>query len=501
MKVFGRTWIITSMGLVASGCTTFANPEKLQHEMRVSDVPAGPILYANLEKPANKKWRFAGINPDAGQVRLNDMWVNIDEPRSASRGMIGLLPATHIQSSSKMRPFNQPLYGFSVDPLTVITTPVSAIYAIAAPLGLLMEGPFAGGSVFLPVYGTHGPSQSAHRKALAQAKATDAVDRRLPELVSRYAEVKKRIRALQDDAVKIENDLQGGTLSSLSAWNEQSIAVARHGIQVRLINNTGWPFTIDADAMRARLSLETSAPAWKAPELSIDSVQDQIFPANDLDDLELRLKGSEGNLAAATNQLLQRARVVAGAHAERRKVLARLDAKVKVDDDFLRESLAGWAYSIDAPKSLDVSGGVLASPACYCLMLLGREFSRVTPSSFKAEDRIVSAEWMPTGIRITNKTNNYLTIDAVTVYYEGTAKTVGGEDFSNHRELPPGTDAFISSPFTRDDAIDMTLTREEAIRRTLRFGLALKYRTTHDSVPRSLARRENLPLMALISEN
>lgn len=485
-----------SLAAMSSGCSTLATPEKLSEAARVKGTPAQPVLYANLGQDGDGRWRLMGINATGGGVRLNDFTVTLPPSQHVSRGALGMLAPVNRLSEKQPLP-ERPLHGFRASPVTALVTPFMLLALPSVPI-YLIGGEFRlAGNSTLPIYGKYGPSQSLYRKALVEAKTTDGFEQRLPALVERYGKLLARRNNLLEDTAAFERKLRGAREAALEQWRQGAEAAAWRQVRISVVNTSGWPAPLSQEQLKDTLRLAVANRPWSPPDLSQPG--HGIFPATTLAEFEQSLAAAESDLPNLGRAVAGKMASYASYDAGFRHALESGDAEIRLEDKGVRKYLGQWRYSFDYPRAIELKGGALSGVACYCVTLEAREFSGVVPASFRAEDKSLSAVWTSSGIQITNKTNNYLTVDAVTVYYEGDAETRGGEKFANYQELAPGTSVTVASPFSARDARSFTVTRDEAARQTLRFGLALKYRVTGDSTPRSLSRREDLPLLPLLS--
>ncbi len=481
--------LVLSLILSLTGCSTFATPERLSQENRIQNIPPEPEIFADLTQ-SDGSWRLTNINASSGQLRLNDFQVNLPDEVGSARGMFGLLPPYKIKPGP-LQTFRASPKTLIVTPLTVFTLPVAALLPLGGEFHLA-------GSLFFPIGGTYGPSQDGYTKAIREAKAADDLDRRLPELTSRYQKLIDRQNNLIS-AITDYNQAKAAHLQKSEAqWRLQSALTLRKKIRVSISNLSGWQTTPTENQILDKLSFSADKEDWSAPVLTTPLIQKIIFPAKDINAFEQALIKADTSLYETGKSTAENMQTYTDIYQTHIQSLDNVNAKMHIDDSAVIRNLYAWEYRISRPDVIQLQDGALNSDACYCMSIDRRKFHNVTPSAFTAEDSSVSAQWTPSGIHITNKTNKYLTIDAVTVYYDYDVKTVGGSNFINYLELAPGTSTIITSPFSTEDANSYTLTRDEAAKKFLQFGLAIKYRRTEDPTPRSVARRENLSLLPIL---
>ncbi|MAL98041.1 MAG: hypothetical protein CL583_06280 [Alteromonadaceae bacterium] len=132
--------------------------------------------------------------------------------------------------------------------------------------------------------------------------------------------------------------------------------------------------------------------------------------------------------------------------------------------------------------------------------ITGRDFNNVMPSAYKAEDENVEIELSGTLVKVHNRTGKYISVDAVTLYYENVALT-NSKSGSTLYELAPGTyQSFHLSSFRLNDLPNdfagMTVGQVNA--RTIDFALSAKYRVTEIDYPRTLHRKQTYKLASLL---
>jgi hypothetical protein len=136
----------------------------------------------------------------------------------------------------------------------------------------------------------------------------------------------------------------------------------------------------------------------------------------------------------------------------------------------------GFTIRMTCPPSVGRSKE-LASTFTVSAEILSRSFSRALPKTFEAADTRLRASFNSEVVTLKNLTNSFITVDAISVYYQGQISTKSKLAIT----LPPQSDSkplSLSEYFQSLPSIGRReTTASESARRSIRFGLAVKYET------------------------
>ena len=178
---------------------------------------------------------------------------------------------------------------------------------------------------------------------------------------------------------------------------------------------------------------------------------------------------------ADAEQALAKLRYDIAAHHEQLEVLAQPDpAVVTVRCDDSRHS--GYLLALECPEQIVAAPGERARLDIRAT-ILARDFESLLPAFDLRDDRLRIAI-DETAFTLTNRTDEYVTVTAHTVYYNSKAHTS-----SQAIDIPPGmtVSSSVDELLSPEIVIESTyhgMTPDKAARASFRFGLAVRYRVS-----------------------
>jgi len=159
-------------------------------------------------------------------------------------------------------------------------------------------------------------------------------------------------------------------------------------------------------------------------------------------------------------------------------------------------NVGNFQFSAECPYRIEVDITKPETRVRVPVVITGRNFSNVFPSSFAARDDRISVLVNGTEINIENLTGQFLSVDTISIYYKGKIESV-----SSKLELPPRSSkdiALSGYSQTLARAVVKNLTREVAKSESVKFGVALKYRVIDTNIEKTLFREKTYPLADIV---
>jgi hypothetical protein len=136
----------------------------------------------------------------------------------------------------------------------------------------------------------------------------------------------------------------------------------------------------------------------------------------------------------------------------------------------------GFSIRVTCPR-LALRTKNSASTIPISVEVLSRTFARVIPRAFEARDPRLHAIFALDVVKLRNATNAFITIDAISVYYQGKISTKSNLAIT----LPPQSESAPLSLAEYFQSLPSTARKEttaaESARRSIKFGLAFSYQT------------------------
>ena len=513
-----RLTLISSLVASLGGCTAIMVPDKVSNDTKIADVSAKNPLYADLQlikdDSQNEHWQFVNIskessrNPESPRVNIAQMKPNEEPAIRAARGFFGIFPTTtgavidaETVPDAEVATDIDNLNSFSASPFSLVLTPVAGTIMLPGSALFGITGHFKLFSAsFFPLFGKYGPSQSKYVSAINQAKKADNLEKRLPNLINRYDAIVALSTEAPQPIAERRRIVDDSRIKATSSWQNAMQQLAVNKVPIRINNLSGWP--LDAHDLRAELSATITPPDWTliAPEQSLMQYRQKIlYPAKTINQFESRLADMENGIAGEIADATLGLQNYENASAQFTQDLGNLNADAVINTQAVKKSLSDWRIAGDIDNFIvQLRQGELSGTPCLCITVQEKNFTDVIPRSFSMNDKAISVQWSYGRLRITNNTNNYVTIDAVTIYQDGAAKTEGGENFQNYSEIAPGSSTTLTNRSVQPTGNTYTLTYAEAAHTTMRLGFAVKYRMTQDATPRSLYNVKDYSVLSMV---
>lgn len=508
---------LTSLCLVAALGTGCASNTKFDAKQVNGRPTPAPLLYANLMETEDG-WRFVDIARNACSearlcVELGRYELSVvDIPQKMCfRGFMGLT-----SGDCDMQMHSSEVRGGSyvLGPLVIWwVTPILLLPGIFAPENL--------DRWVLPVFSDQKFDWDKYMSAVNEAKSAENYDHRFAAIHQKYQNLHANLtRSLPENAERSADEYGKASQELLSRRSSELKQEVAQKVAIRIQDHSG---LLSSQAVESEVrgaltaNVHLPSPNLKRTELQAytgnEDVRGGLFPASSLDQLEQRLNQQQSVVTTrqqnndrieATNQQLESADRIEN---ERRwkayqSALQNGKALASLQVGTYGGVMSGVNHRLILPDTLSIQhGAVSGDPLIVAIDSVN--FNDVIPARYSNSNGDLQLELKDEHIRFTNRTNRYITIDALSLYYNDEILTVGGEGFQGYRELPPNSEASVSlSAFDlnrlSDDFFDMTKAKAQA--QTVKFGFAAKYRNTDMVVAKTLFRQDTLSLYSLIKD-
>ena len=226
----------------------------------------------------------------------------------------------------------------------------------------------------------------------------------------------------------------------------------------------------------------------------LQAVKKVIFSAISLDEFAKSLE-------KAAQVLAQEKAAYESQLASLRSLLAQRTATVLLRDSgrlTSRMEKNGFVAQTKFPEKIQINHGSVNTGAEGTLTLISRSVRQLLPQHYSYSNSDLDLLLQGEIVKITNKTNSYVSLDALTLYHQENVLTLGGDKF---REIAPG--AYFTFPLTNFDLRGLRtdhagLTRERAKLKSVEFGFACKYRRNDLTQARSFVEIKSYRLLDLV---
>lgn len=506
---------LTSLCLVAALGTGCASNTTFDSKTVNGQALSPPSLYASLAKTEDG-WRFEGIDQkgqgsltvELGSYRLNSV-KNKNEDGKCARGLFGLTSGDCIAG----------LHSFKPSGLNVIYAPFHWPIGLLAYSFLFMK---PDSDLFLfPISGDQTFDWDKYMSAVNEAKSAENYDQRFAAIHQKYQNLHTDLnRPMPENVARSADEYLKAAQELLSKRSPEAKQDVEQKVAIRVQDHSGLlsPQAVESEVRGALTAIvNLPSPNFKRAELQAyigsEDVRDNLFPAPSLDQLEQRINQQQSvvttrqqnndRIEAANKQLESADRI----ENERRwkayqSALQNGKALASLQVGTYGGVMSGANHRLILPDTLSIQHGVVSGDPVV-VTIDSVSFNDVIPARYSNSNDDLKIELQDRSIRFTNRTNRYITIDALSLYYNDEILTVGGEGFQGFRELPPNSEASVSlSAFDlnglSDDFFDMTKAKAQA--QTVKFGFAAKYRNTDMVVAKTLFRQDTLSLYSLIKD-
>jgi hypothetical protein len=473
-------------------------------------------LSANLEE-IDGDWRFtnigttnAGKDPNGYNVILGDYRVvSTQDYDRCSRGFFGLTSGdcSNTSEQSLRHILFMPLFW-----------PFYLVGAIFEPTN---------DAHYFPVIMHQEFGWDKYMARVKEAKSAGNYDSLYPPIYEDYVKLKNAKRETVGPEYN-KNKYESAAIRDLSEKKEETRSDLESQMAFRIVDESKI-----ADVSSLKLLLEKSfevaevylpqPPRLKEYDyisfLEIPDVESKVAPAKDLIDLRKKIDQFSTELVEIRTQN-QRISLKNGGVQERtdiinnsildnyRKNLASNSGQATITyTDGLISNISQYDYVFDQNYSspgyrVNFDAGKLSdSDQQVVLTIKSRHYNYVYPEEYTSQNNEIAIKKTENKVEITNKTDKFITIDAVSLYYRGTVLTKGGANFQDFSELPPNTNkTFSFYDFDLNSLNDdyRSITKSIALRTDVTFGFAVKYRITEQGAPKTLYREDKHRLYDLI---
>ena len=167
------------------------------------------------------------------------------------------------------------------------------------------------------------------------------------------------------------------------------------------------------------------------------------------------------------------------------------------------DSLKNHNYHFDYPKTIKIRKGKIDGKPKATLTIKSKDFKDIRPQNFSHANKDLLLEYNGWNISITNKTNQYITIEMISLYHRSSVKSVGADNAKGYREIPPNTTITVSAGnFDIGTLLDdyYGLTAKKAKSTAIDFGFATKYYIGKNNDRRTLYKKKSYNLLGLLKE-
>ena len=145
-------------------------------------------------------------------------------------------------------------------------------------------------------------------------------------------------------------------------------------------------------------------------------------------------------------------------------------------------------FDLDNPNKIVLKEGKVPTQYGVELRVSSIDYKNIIPY-FENNNKDIVIRIEDKTLVIRNKTEQYVTIDAISIYYNENVLTRSGENFLNHDELAPNTIGRYNLNQFDLNKLDNNyyrVTSDSARKTNVDFGFAVKYRKTGSNKPKSL---------------
>ena len=183
--------------------------------------------------------------------------------------------------------------------------------------------------------------------------------------------------------------------------------------------------------------------------------------------------------------------------AEKRN--AALTLLESASDDFLKNH----TYVIEYPKQVGVRNGKIKTGSKAKITIKSKDFYNVRPQHYNNANKEISLSYDGYNLKITNKTNHFLTIEMISLYHRSSILSVGGGNAERYKEIPPnGVATFFISSFNIQNLDDdyPSLTKKAAKNTNISFGFAAKYFVGENNTRKTIYKQKPYNLFKMLTE-
>ena len=159
-----------------------------------------------------------------------------------------------------------------------------------------------------------------------------------------------------------------------------------------------------------------------------------------------------------------------------------------------------FVYTSNCDDEVSFNSEQFASNPSIDFTITGRDFTDVMPSAYNSSDANIEVELNGGRALINNRTDKYVSIEALSLSYNDRVLTLSGTDGQLYELAPGARVQLYLSKFDLDQLPNdfRNLTASEAERRAVHFALSAKYRITEIGYSKTLHKVENYPLATLL---
>jgi len=443
-------------------------------------------VMATLEKD-EKGWFLQSISNSGGNVDLNTrQWVGSTDVKNCFRGFIGLTEGSCVDEN-----FASGYPGITNIILVPVVWPLGLIFEIP----LILSGKFVD-DLILPLYIERNFSSSKFNDALEQAINRDgganlynSVQNNYKKILSEAREADYRLSVMRAGVVQYEREMQ---------------ELAERSFKTRIVDKSGlWRGgNTSTEQGVADFFLEKqNVPLLNYTYINTqtpcrDALMATLFPAENIRDLDLKLTSAYQNIKdIASAQEIDAANT--------REYIDKRSATFEVKDKGLLKSIfksKGINVHVNLPGQMQITSGVPVAGYQGEVAIISKDFKGIVPSNYDYSNSEMSVVVNGSTIYIENKTNTYISIDALTMYYNDSSITIGGESL---REIAPETTINLTTssfalPEMATNYYDITL--DKAKNTKITYGFACKYRRNDLNQARSFIDKKAYRLYDLLEK-
>jgi hypothetical protein len=364
---------------------------------------------------------------------------------------------------------------------------------------------------------------SEYAEAITEAKEAEKYDQYFSGIYGDYYELLNKINSPKPSNSVLSNyqDLSGRTndlsIDKVNDINKQ--AMSQIALKITDVSGLADVAKIKSglkQILQGHASLTTEEPNYKEPSLedfiSKDELIESLFPAKNLENFKQNIEGVELKLA----DIIQKNQVIAASNesnilktneanlAKYKKYQNELlfeNARFSIIDSGSYNLMHDLSYDFSFPEKEKFSKGLLNKDAVIELTITSKNLRNILPMSYLNRGLDLEVALDKKRLSVSNLTNKYITIDAVSLYHQQDVLTKGGTAFQNYVELAPGTitnlslNEFDLSSLKSDY---LGLTKKMAAKTDVKFGFAVKYRITGEDVPKTLYNKNSYNLYKLL---
>lgn len=522
-RVPKSTWGLMSVVLITfllGGC---ANTQFVEDQVKTPgyDETQSAKLYAKLQE-VDGEWRFTTLSNSmlrwretpGYNVRLGDYRANHQpEFDFCWRGFFGIT-----RGNCDVRAQHRFDTGNIIAP---IFWPFTTLVAVFSPLQDELYFPFLFSQVF---------DWEAYMDRVEEAKDAENYDDRFTEIYSQYVYAKSlsarsrmprgSIREVREQAEQHRNEVVKNIAESVrdeikvdikdrsGLVDEQPLEnTLKDGIYVDVTSIEPLPEFVRYDFEPNKRGPKLDSVFKSANSLSIlsDNIDDYVSKTEIIKRQNEEAKEKNIQLKLRVDQENK------DALEQYKRTLNDRDAIVSVKAlDGFRSALEGYNYSVSfagetelhLPLKTKVQGGALPSNSRTIVLEIDSVVKKgVMPTGYSNRDENISIVMNGRHIELKNKTDRFVTIDAVSLYHKDIILTKGGTNFEYFIELPPNGTRTINIGLFDIERLDRDywqLTKKKAIAKNFDFGFAVKYRITESGSPKTLFKTTAYNLYDLI---